>query len=105
VDDARYCSFLKGMTEEEAKKLGVDKDQRSFYVRWNANKQNYAVSEPDRWFVRADGGVLLPAEFARSTVPESSPGNRRKEPSQNLNGREKRKKQASLEMEADNVWV
>lgn len=63
VDDARYCSFLKGMTEEEAKKLGVDSDQRAFYVRWNANKQNYSVPEPDRWFLRADGGVLIPATF------------------------------------------
>jgi len=63
VDDARYCSFLKGMTEEEGKKLGVEKDQRSFYVRWNANKQNYSMPEPDRWFVRSDGGVLIPATF------------------------------------------
>ena len=63
VDDARYCSFLKGMTEEEAKKLKVDQEQKSFYVRWNANKQNYAMPEADRWFVRADGGVLIPATF------------------------------------------
>jgi hypothetical protein len=64
VDDARYCSFLKGMTEEEAKKLEIEKDQRSFYVRWNANKQNYSSPELDRWFVRADGGVLIPAAFS-----------------------------------------
>lgn len=74
VDDARYCSFLKGMTEEEGKKLGVEKDQRSFYVRWNANKQNYAMPEPDRWFVRSDGGVLLPASFSKGDLGGTSPG-------------------------------
>ena len=82
VDDARYCSFLKGMTEEEAKKLRIEKDQRAFYVRWNANKQNYAMPEPDRWFVRTDGGVLIPTTFQerekdgttqkKSEEPESS---------------------------------
>lgn len=85
VDDARYCSFLKGMTEEEAKKLGVEKDQRTFYVRWNANKQNYALPEPDRWFVRRDGGVLLPGTFqkngsgGRSEKPEWVPSSSSKE--------------------------
>jgi RecA-family ATPase len=74
VDDARYCSFLKGMTEEEAKKVGIDKDQRSFYVRWNANKQNYAMPEPDRWFVRSDGGILLPESFSKGDSGGRSPG-------------------------------
>ena len=74
VDDARYCSFLKGMTEEEAKKVGIEKDQRSFYVRWNANKQNYAMPEPDRWFVRSDGGILLPESFSKGDSGGRSPG-------------------------------
>ena len=106
VDDARYCSFLKGMTEEEAKKLGVDPDQRAFYVRWNANKQNYAVPEADRWFVRADGGVLLPTSF-----PERDKnGKTRKKPAEenSLHSRDVKESEKTLlpiTEERQNVWV
>ena len=99
VDDARYCSFLKGMTEDEAKKLGVDKDQRSFYVRWNANKQNYAVPEPDRWFVRADGGVLIPAVF-----PQSPSSPKDKNPTQSTTFKGRKKQEVSLNGEAESGW-
>ena len=105
VDDARYCSFLKGMTEEEAKKLKVDQDQKSFYVRWNANKQNYAMPEADRWFVRTDGGVLIPATFqegdsgGKPEKPGGSPSSKTKERV------EKESACLPLGKEVENVWV
>jgi hypothetical protein len=99
VDDARYCSFLKGMAKEEGEKLGVDKDQWSFYVRWNANKQNYAMPESDRWFVRADGGVLLPADF-----PPSPSSPKDKKPSQSSTFKGRKKQEVSLNGEAENGW-
>ena len=106
VDDARYCSFLKGMTEEEAKKLRVDPDQRAFYVRWNANKQNYALPEPDRWFARADGGVLIPATFQE----REKEGTTRKmsEGADSSKETERVKKENTLlplTKEAEHVWV
>lgn len=104
VDDARYCSFLKGMTEEEAKSLGVEKEQRSFYVRWNANKQNYAMPEADRWFVRSDGGVLLPESFSKGDSGGTSPG---KSPKTDSIKREVRKGSNLLPRvgEVENAWV
>ncbi|MHB1286743.1 MAG: helicase RepA family protein [Leptospirales bacterium] len=106
VDDARYCSFLKGMTEEEAKKIGIDPDQRAFYVRWNANKQNYALPESDRWFVRADGGVLIPATFQE----RKKEGTTRKmsEGADFPKEKERVKKENTLLLlakEAEHVWV
>ncbi len=106
VDDARYCSFLKGMTEEEAKKFGIDTDERAFYVRWNANKQNYSVPEPDRWFIRADGGVLLPTTF-----PErEKKGKSGKKPAEgnalhSREGRESEKTLLSVKEERQHVWI
>lgn len=63
VDDARYCSFLKGMTDTEAEEYEIEDSRKSFYVRWNTNKQNYATPEPDRWFEKTEGGVLKPVSF------------------------------------------
>ena len=97
VDDARYCSFLKGMSEEEAKNLGIDKEQRSFYVRWNANKQNYAIPEPDRWFLRADGGVLLPALFSKTSHQKKTSGNPPK--------KSKKSSERLWEKEDENEWI
>lgn len=106
VDDARYCSFLKGMTEEEAKKFGIDTDERVFYVRWNANKQNYAVPEPDRWFIRSDGGVLLPTKLQEV----DKRGTTRKMPkgADSLKEKESEKKESTslpLTKEVEHVWI
>ena len=96
---------MKGMTEEEAKKLKVDQDQKSFYVRWNANKQNYAMPEADRWFVREDGGVLIPTTFQEGDSGErpEKPG---WSPSSKTIGRVK-KESACLPLgkEVENAWV
>jgi RecA-family ATPase len=74
VDNARWLSFVSGMSQEEALKFGIPDDQRRMYVRWNISKQNYGQPIPDRWFKRHDGGVLLPADLATkgSKAPQRS---------------------------------
>jgi len=70
VDNARWASFLVGMTQKEAKDKKVDESNRRKYVRWNISKQNYGAPVADKWFERSNGGVLIPASF--QSVSEKS---------------------------------
>lgn len=63
VDNARWLSFVSGMSKEEAKGFGVADDMRHSYMRWNISKQNYGAPLPDRWYRRGEGGVLLPTDL------------------------------------------
>jgi len=63
VDNARWASFLAGMTPKEAKDKRIDESNRRKYVRWNISKQNYCAPVTDKWFERSHGGVLVPASF------------------------------------------
>lgn len=58
VDDARWASFLAGMTKAEAKELGYNDTDRRRFVRWNVCKHNYSAPLSDLWFKRGKGGVL-----------------------------------------------
>ncbi len=72
VDEARWVAYLKTMDEKEAKKLGVAPDSRRKYVRFGTSKQNYGVPMEDLWLQRTDGGLLLPAHFAKGTIKSGS---------------------------------
>jgi hypothetical protein len=61
VDNARWSSFLCGMTEKEAE--GRKVSDRRKYVRWNVSKQNYSKPEDDAWLERGAGGILVQADF------------------------------------------
>jgi RecA-family ATPase len=61
VDNARWSSFLCGMTEKEAE--GRKVSDRRKYVRWNVSKQNYSKPADDAWLERSAGGILVPADF------------------------------------------
>lgn len=76
VDNARWLSFVSGMSEPEADEFGINKEQRSQYIRWNISKQNYGPPIIDRWYQRADGGVLYPAriEKTKSKKPSKNGG-------------------------------
>jgi hypothetical protein len=63
VDNARWLSFVAGMSEDEAKKSSIQNDDRRNYLRFNISKQNYGPPIKDCWFKRGDGGVLLPVDF------------------------------------------
>ena len=71
IDNARWCGYLSTMTENEAQKLSeqrsghfpIGKNTRNFFIRFGVSKQNYHSGQPDRWYKRHDGGVLLPVEL------------------------------------------
>lgn len=65
VDDARWASFLAGMTSKEAKELGYNDTERRRFVRWNISKHNYSAPLNDLWFKRGEGGVLELQEHTR----------------------------------------
>jgi len=53
VDNARYVAIVKGMTEEEAKSLGISKDIRNNYINVECVKSNYSAKGKIGWFVKA----------------------------------------------------
>lgn len=77
VDNARWCGYVASMTEDEALALGVDSDRRAYYARHGISKQNYGTIQPERWYERTDGGVLIPANLG-STKKHTGGGNERK---------------------------
>lgn len=84
VDNARWCSFLAVMSEQEARLFGVPAGERANYVRWNISKQNYGAAIADVWYRRADGGVLQAVKLTPAkNVPavELVPLSARTEPS------------------------
>ena len=68
VDNIRWQMYLAGASKEEAKTLGIDEAMRGYFVRTGVSKQNYGPPVGDTWMRRAEGGVLLPAEFSTSYV-------------------------------------
>lgn len=82
IDNARWCGFVAKMTEGEAKRLSdpratrqpIGSDRRGFFLRFGISKQNYDLAQPERWYERREGGVLLPVELAEKSVSEKNGG-------------------------------
>ncbi len=86
VDNVRWSSFLRRMTESEAEDYSdnrIDRspilDRRGFFVRFGVGKQNYSVLQNDKWFKRNEGGVLLPVELKEARKTKQEKGVRREE--------------------------
>lgn len=77
VDNARWCSFVARMTEDESSRLseagrGVPiGDRRAAFVRFGVSKQNYDVMPIDRWYRRVEGGALEPVELTSVSAAKS----------------------------------
>ncbi len=75
IDNVRWCGYVAKMSEKESEQLtdrGFDrspigKDRRNLFVRFGTSKQNYDLPQPDRWYQRGCGGVLLPVELQDAT--------------------------------------
>lgn len=65
VDNIRWQAYLASMTPAEAEKLGVERNQRKYFVRFGVSKANYGDPFSECWFRRHDGGVLKPAVLER----------------------------------------
>lgn len=76
VDNIRWQMYLAGCTKDEAKKLGIDEEMRGYFVRAGVSKQNYGPPVADVWMRRSDGGVLIPADFAHSSISMKKGGRR-----------------------------
>ncbi len=85
IDNARWCGFVAKMTEDEAKHLSnraydrkpIGGERRSSFLRFGVSKQNYDTPQDDRWYVRTEGGVLLPVELLE--VPNGKKGGSREQ--------------------------
>lgn len=72
VDNVRWCGFMTKMNDHEAEHLSasnvgfhpIGKDRKGTFVRFGVCKQNYAAIQPDRWYERKKGGVLLPVKLS-----------------------------------------
>jgi hypothetical protein len=76
VDNARWCGFMAGMTEDEAGRLSVDGstiigNNRNLFVRFGTCKQNYGIALRDQWCKRSEGGVLVPVEITKAQKGDS----------------------------------
>lgn len=67
IDNARWAANLIGMSKDECMKLAsapggplVGADERGYFVRFAVSKQNHGKPFEERWFVRGDGGILVP---------------------------------------------
>jgi RecA-family ATPase len=76
VDNIRWQMYLAGCTKDEAKTLGVDEAMRGYFVRTGVSKQNYGPPVADVWMRRVEGGVLVPADFAHSSISMKKGGRR-----------------------------
>lgn len=73
VDNVRWCGFMTKMNDHEAEHLSasnvgfhpIGKDRKGTFVRFGVCKQNYAAIQPDRWYERKKGGVLLPVKLTK----------------------------------------
>lgn len=59
VDNARWQSYLEGVSEKEAKALGIPAELRRSFVHFGVSKQNYGTPVEPRLLARVDGGVLM----------------------------------------------
>lgn len=58
VDNARWQSYLEGLSEKEAGNLGIEKHLRHHFVSFGISKQNYGRPIAPKWLVKLGGGVL-----------------------------------------------
>lgn len=64
VDNIRWASYMRGMSEDEAKEKGItDPNARRYYVQFGVSKVNYGPPLPELWYKRHEGGILLPDRY------------------------------------------
>ncbi|WP_312283851.1 helicase RepA family protein [Candidatus Igneacidithiobacillus taiwanensis] len=82
IDNARWCGFVARMTEKEAEHLSdrpydkkpIGSERRKFFLRFGVSKQNYDEPQDDCWYVRVEGGVLLPVDLCAAVKEQKKGG-------------------------------
>ena len=59
-DNVRWQSYLSPMTDQQAKKFGIQANQRPWYVHFGISKSNYGQAFSGKWYMRTPTGVLIP---------------------------------------------
>jgi hypothetical protein len=66
IDNARWAANLIGMNKDEAQQLTNQEggeaiaEERGYFVRFAISKQNHGKPFDERWYVRGEGGILVP---------------------------------------------
>ena len=82
TDNARWGAALSKMAPDEADlwsdsiSLEPIGDRRNYYVRFSVPKNNYGEPIEDRWFKRAEGGVLIPVTLLPAKAENAKRGGR-----------------------------
>ena len=72
LDNARFGAAITYQEDDDAE-AGVS-------IRYSVSKNNYAAPIPNRYFLRHEGGVLLPVPQERHDEPGESPKEQRRKP-------------------------
>jgi regulatory protein RepA len=65
IDNVRWAAYLAPMTVGEARQFRIPEEDRASYVRWNLSKHNYVGALADRWYLRNEDGLLMPARLTK----------------------------------------
>lgn len=68
TSNIRWQGFMQTMTKDEVVKYAIDEETRKQYVKFGGSKENYGSSTGERWYERAEGGVLVPIDLAGTTA-------------------------------------
>lgn len=69
TDAIRWQANLLKMSVKEADELGVDSDERGYFLRLEIVKSNYVPPQPTVWLRRLQNGVLKHVTFAAPRTP------------------------------------
>lgn len=86
IDNSRWCGYLTSMTETQSNSLidpncgykPITEDRRHKYVLYGTSKTNYGRTEPGRWLVRTEDGVLLTADLQSGSADKARSGSTNK---------------------------
>lgn len=84
TNGVRWQANMSGMSEEDAKRYGIDERERHQYVRLNLSKVNVIERDYGKWLMRESSGVLrrvdlFPLSSALSASKRSGPRRDRSE--------------------------
>jgi RecA-family ATPase len=71
----RWQAFMQGMTVDEAQDMDISDEDRSLFVQFGGNKENYGERTPATWLKRQARGVLLPTDEVEDVIRKAKTPN------------------------------
>lgn len=69
VDNARFCSHVLSVTQEDAEAAGIDDKDRKNMVKYSVSKCNRGPTPPPLYFQRMKNGCLVPCKAVQLEYP------------------------------------